>query len=449
MSSPTQKLPYDQIIPHFEFVRKFSDLGKKLCNQWVTADAWVKAINARALIPAHMHVDTISFNRAMRAADDTGIIRLLSYYTVTYYYVATIAGVQQKKRPKPDKEWVENVAKAEENALGIYAHQPSRNTTCIIQQPADDRHATDTATDTDDTDTDEQTATNKRPRTTTATTTTHNFKKTAAALRQLDYWSSSEAQRMFAPKENETTKEALIRRIEILRNVNATDEGWRDIIIEDNDPDNLCTMSDIQNIRERAMMVCKSCIIALKDMNRKTWKDCCQEAVDTLNELGFVRVKTASNINKWHRTFLDLGGFPHPKPDIIEKEKQEPQLLREYPAIKEAMLNYCVTNLSTLTMKNLNLYLWDEAIPTAFATWKRREEEERKLKKLSSILEEPTVNEFLKSVGLKLISRTTMSQWIKDYGIKYKVANRTFYIDNEGAYCTPSSSRLELQFGLL
>ncbi len=71
-----------------------------------------------------------------------------------------------------------------------------------------------------------------------------------------NYWDSREARRLFAPKHkygiNCDIKTVVIKRIELLENVNQKPSYWRSVV-EDGDPENTCTAHDIFLIRHHSL----------------------------------------------------------------------------------------------------------------------------------------------------------------------------------------------------
>ena len=98
---------------------------------------------------------------------------------------------------------------------------------------------------------------------------------------------------------NETAKEALQRSIKVLQLVHEDEQGWRNVVMG-RDRNNYCTKLDIFEIRQRSIISCCAYIIALTDMNRVTWHECCKDACKMLNSLGIkqaIHFKTVANWN--------------------------------------------------------------------------------------------------------------------------------------------------------
>jgi hypothetical protein len=140
------------------------------------------------------------------------------------------------------------------------------------------------------------------------------------------YWPSSpEAYYLFRPRgygrssshaaAAETPQEALERRIHLLRSVHDNKDSWRNVVVG-RDADNLCTKAEIAGMQQRSTFLCCAYQLALENMNRWTWQDCCREACKHLNSLGMNQATFYKTIAEWNGIFRRLEGFPHPNPYV-------------------------------------------------------------------------------------------------------------------------------------
>lgn len=133
-------------------------------------------------------------------------------------------------------------------------------------------------------------------------------------LKEHTYWNSPEAEKLFFSRGTGilSVKDMLDKRIELLQNVHATVDGWKNVV-ETCDKDNLCTAADIKTMQERCMTVCRAHLYARTNMNSWRWvEDCCKEACKNLVGIG---VRTAINpqtVALWNRIFRLSEKFPHP-----------------------------------------------------------------------------------------------------------------------------------------
>ena len=143
------------------------------------------------------------------------------------------------------------------------------------------------------------------------------FEEIEEKFAEMSYWPDSpEASRLFQPslssstasqvegvqhnttdttrtEDYETSKEALLRRIELLITVQeSVGEGWRNIMIG-RDEGNYCRKTEIFEIRQRATFLCCAYRLALPNiMNKKTCQFCYQQACKVLNSLGLCQAAT-------------------------------------------------------------------------------------------------------------------------------------------------------------
>ena len=85
--------------------------------------------------------------------------------------------------------------------------------------------------------------------------------------------------------DSEPPKEAVQRRILLLQSrVNEREDNWRNVIAGC-DSTNVCTKTEIYEIRQRAAFLCYAYQLALSKMNEWTWQECCAEACKLLKSL--------------------------------------------------------------------------------------------------------------------------------------------------------------------
>jgi len=89
-----------------------------------------------------------------------------------------------------------------------------------------------------------------------------NTQRLSHHLSTQTYWDSSESRRLFgAYEEDQNTLIAINRKIEKLRSVNQTVDGYRNVV-EGRDPRNICTQTQIFEIRQCSALLCMAYINA-------------------------------------------------------------------------------------------------------------------------------------------------------------------------------------------
>ena len=136
-------------------------------------------------------------------------------------------------------------------------------------------------------------------------------------------WDSPEAFALFNPIENDSsTKQTLERRVIKLTTVLQNVDGYKNIILG-GDPKKVCTESDIFNIRQRSLYLRAAYSIALKNdwqyNGDHSWENCCKEAVEKVNDLGFDYVKNGETVERWNKVFRETEYFNGKIPSTSER----------------------------------------------------------------------------------------------------------------------------------
>jgi hypothetical protein len=135
----------------------------------------------------------------------------------------------------------------------------------------------------------------------------------AMSVLSQSYWEQTESRILFgAIDDDETVRETLKRHIDKLCLVNASNEGWRTVIIG-HDPDDLCSGNDIFEIRQRCIILCRAYIIALEKMDSSTtWEECCSQACNCGNAVGITLATNYRVVQRYNIPFRSNEMFPHP-----------------------------------------------------------------------------------------------------------------------------------------
>jgi hypothetical protein len=116
--------------------------------------------------------------------------------------------------------------------------------------------------------------------------------------RELDYWDSSEAIKLFNPMPGVSVKQCLCDRDKLLQDV-IEDANKLETIIEDWVADNnatLLTAKQERRIVTQCLYLRKAYEIAVQRMNAWTWKECCAEAIKSLHDCGINYVSNERTI---------------------------------------------------------------------------------------------------------------------------------------------------------
>jgi hypothetical protein len=125
------------------------------------------------------------------------------------------------------------------------------------------------------------------------------------------YWQSPEAIKLFEEvgedkEEADSTglEEQITKRIEKLQGAYSLTTGWKSVL-DDSDEDTCCSPCNVFQIQYRCRYICRALRNALEEMPKKTWEECCKDAVETIN-----RIDIVGNISG-ARTIMDWSNLPN------------------------------------------------------------------------------------------------------------------------------------------
>jgi hypothetical protein len=116
----------------------------------------------------------------------------------------------------------------------------------------------------------------------------------------------------FEHEEEKSIVNDLRERIDLLKKVNQTPDGWKSVVPNDDEIVEKYTEADKQTIRHKVMYL-------IKEMPRKNYDDCCQLAVEELVELGLTSFKP-STVQQWNIEFRKHKQFAHPNKLFGDKQ---------------------------------------------------------------------------------------------------------------------------------
>ena len=130
-------------------------------------------------------------------------------------------------------------------------------------------------------------------------------------------WDSVEYKKLFKPREGETVKECLARRIADLAHVNRGEKHWIDII-DNHDKDGVCTPEFVFQLRHKCTLLAKSYENALQLMGTgPNFNFCCKKAIDDYSSTSYDGYVNANAVELLNRVFRENENFPcyvKPKP---------------------------------------------------------------------------------------------------------------------------------------
>ena len=237
---------------------------------------------------------------------------------------------------------------------------------------------------------------------------------------------------------HETAQEAVKQRIKLLQSVHESDEGWRNIIMG-RDVDNFCSKHEIFEIRQRATFLCCAYQLALANMNKVTWRDCCKQACTFLNSLGLKQATFFKTVANWNKVFRKLEEcFPHPNLYVQCGKRPLPKLLELYPDAKDQIVSFGIKHLATLTIESVHDFVISTVVPRLTLTWQNENLERSTSTSTTSKPghdgdEDSTTNlpgnSFLNAHGLQSMSLTTTWRRMRLLGFRYDTRKKSFYVD--------------------
>jgi hypothetical protein len=254
------------------------------------------------------------------------------------------------------------------------------------------------------------------------------------------FWTSHESFNLFAGGSstsydefmatNVVTGETVVDIVEthlaVLQAVSKTVDGWRDVV-EGRDEAEVCTDTEIFNLKSRAMILCAAYRYAILHMNSWTWEQCCSEACRQLNDLGVTQATKFRSVQDWNVDFRKHRIFLHPNMMVRCGQRPLPLMLVKYPSAKDQMAAYGLSNLSSLTVESMQLYCIDELFPKLYKQWRAENDDAYGEENFTASV--PTMANFLKGHGITTFGITTCLRWMKLIGFTYSHQRKSYYVD--------------------
>jgi arsenate reductase-like glutaredoxin family protein len=223
------------------------------------------------------------------------------------------------------------------------------------------------------------------------------------------YWKSIEAAKLFGIEyEEEDIRQGIQDRIELLKKVNHSPNGWKSVVLNDGIEEKY-SEHNIQTIRHKALYLVKSYLIALEEMNTKSYSECCNIAAKELSDLGLIKA-AGSSISKWNMEFRQNTLFSHPGKLVDEKERKAMRdIFKHFPQAKDMFIDIANKNLHQMTSK----FMADEFATTILP------ELEKKSREDGCFNDGTPAQKMLVRYLATPPSQTTVMSWLKRFDIEW------------------------------
>jgi len=125
-------------------------------------------------------------------------------------------------------------------------------------------------------------------------------------MEPFSYWRSAEAKKLFHPMpEDETILHTLVRRIHLLEKAASKYDTWK-LVINDGDDRDLCTKSDVHNIKIKIYLLRKTYQLAIQYMEPNTewtWEHICREAIQEMKSAIGCKIKSYKTLGQYNIEF--------------------------------------------------------------------------------------------------------------------------------------------------
>jgi hypothetical protein len=148
----------------------------------------------------------------------------------------------------------------------------------------------------------------------------------AKGIHQETAWDSSEARKIFAPREDEVATHVLDviqNRLTFLSTALSSATGYK-MLVEGHDPDDLFSAKDVFEIRLKAQYLHAALHFASKEWKygSVTWMNCCEKAIAYMAVTGVVFCKGANTMVSWHKHLRMNNTVPHHfRPPSVRTQK--------------------------------------------------------------------------------------------------------------------------------
>jgi hypothetical protein len=103
----------------------------------------------------------------------------------------------------------------------------------------------------------------------------------------MSYWDLPEARKLFQAHDDEDTQQSIRIQVEELMKANETESSYVEVIQDgEKMEEDTLTAYEKHLIHQKSQLLCISLHLALENMNKWTWNQCCREAVEMAKKMG-------------------------------------------------------------------------------------------------------------------------------------------------------------------
>jgi hypothetical protein len=178
------------------------------------------------------------------------------------------------------------------------------------------------------------------------------------------------------------------------------------------------------------MILCLAYQLAIKNVNKWTWEQCCAHTCSQLNPLGIEQATDNRAVQDWNGVFRQEGSFPHPNHAVRCGKKPLPLLFEKYPGAIDDMIHFGVTNLTTLTVESFHGFCHKILLPKLFEQWRSDVlcscESTSNMDQDSPLL---TKQAFMNEHRIRTLSIPTCWRWLHRLGFRYEYQRKGYYVN--------------------
>jgi hypothetical protein len=146
--------------------------------------------------------------------------------------------------------------------------------------------------------------------------------------------------------------------IELLHSVNCSDKGYLEVIEGEIDDETLSGF-DKYVIHQKCAIISLSLQLALENMNKWTWMQCCKCAVVVADRMGLKLTKCPDTVGKWYQAFREKRKIIMP----VKKKNNLLPILELNADVCSAIKTHALANVGRLSVEMMSEYLHNIIIP--------------------------------------------------------------------------------------
>lgn len=222
------------------------------------------------------------------------------------------------------------------------------------------------------------------------------------------------------------------KRTDQLRKCFTTSDGYKNVVSEK--WRNEISDSTRFTIALRARYLVAAYEIAMIEMPKRKWSECCEKALEEVNTAqGTEHFTSQRSIQRWHLEFRIYGeSFDA----LISKasKTRAPKFFENNPDAKSLISKFALDNLNNLTMERMHDYIHTTLLPEIVSKVQSelRDEMEKDGQDESTIkakVDLVTKDTILKESHLKVLNEETIRGWMHKLGFQYTERKKCFFVD--------------------